>query len=355
MNDSPNIQYKKNKRHKSVPIALLILFSITLISLLGVRRLIYEYKVRVQDDHDYRRIQEFNALIRDAIEIGNNGLEAASSCIQKDIKEKLDLKVLKTCMNDNLPYPEFDNILRDNLQYNVFTKHKEMDNNRNNIFVLVNGNIVASYNHVNDAFDDVIKLGSTITLDHMINEYYYNKELSLGASHKLNTQYKDLLVWQSYDPGYEYKKYSNINLKTLDEIFIRDGLDVLKSYELLIPTYITDYGNIFGDSDIPGSNEKNNKIIIVQKLNIVDWINYKHPGFFTPDTTDDIDYNYNNLSAVLNIFIIINCMSVLGYGVIFMATHNTIISQEEKLYDKDEMIYEIINGKENELDNDKTS
>ena len=339
----------KKRKPRCAPIALLILFSITLVSLLGIRRLIYEYKNRVQDDHDYRRIQEFNALVRDALEIGKNGIDTASYSLQKDIKEKLDLSVLKTCMNDNLPYPEFDNVLRDNLQYNAFTKHKEMDNNRNNIFVLVNGNIVASYGHTYDAFDNVIKLGSTVTLEHMIREYYYNKELSLDTSHKLNNQYKDLLVWQSCDPGKGYEKYDRVNLKTLDEIFIRDGFEALSTYEILIPTYITDYGNIFGDVDIPGSNEKTNKIIIVQKLNIVDWINYKHPGFFTPDTTDDIEYNYNNLSVILNIFILINCMSVLGYGVIFMASHNTIVSQEDRLDDKDEIINNILTSDQKKM------
>ena len=92
------------------------------------------------------------------------------------------------------------------------------------------------------------------------------------------------------------------------------------------------------------------KIIIVQKLNIVDYINFYCPELFDISESDkQIAENYEDLMVMLNIFIVIECLSIVSYAVLFIGYYNhTILIDEmsdklnpikekiEDLFDKDD-------------------
>ena len=116
-----------------------------------------------------------------------------------------------------------------------------------------------------------------------------------------------------------------MTLKDFTDVMINEDIDSLASYDILIPKYITDNGNIFGEFDVAGQDRKsNNKLIIVQKLNMVDWINYIYPDFFETDRTDTVEYNYVQLLRMINIFIIINSITFIGFAIIFVFGYNKI-------------------------------
>ena len=120
-----------------------------------------------------------------------------------------------------------------------------------------------------------------------------------------------------------YTMPTEINEEALDQIVLHGTKDELSSFEILIPKYITENGNIFGEYDVAGdSKDVNNKIIIVQKLNMVDWIDSFHPDFFNTDKTDSIEYNYNQLLIIINVFIILCCIAMFGFVIYTITIYN---------------------------------
>ena len=57
---------------------------------------------------------------------------------------------------------------------------------------------------------------------------------------------------------------------------------------------------------------------------MVDWINYIYPDFFETDRTDTVEYNYVQLLRMINIFIIINSITFIGFAIIFVFGYNKI-------------------------------
>ena len=105
-----------------------------------------------------------------------------------------------------------------------------LDQNRNSIFVLANSKIIANYTHNKD-----------FVLDHdeedprniytIISDKSYNKELCLNAVRKIENQYKDIVVWQFFEPkNQNVPMYTRVTMNTLRSIFDEYGIDGLESY-----------------------------------------------------------------------------------------------------------------------------
>jgi hypothetical protein len=60
------------------------------------------------------------------------------------------------------------------------------------------------------------------------------------------------------------------SLEQLKNIFFKEGIDGLKGYNVLVPVYITDDGDLFGTPDIGPDGKVNHthKIIVVQRFSI---------------------------------------------------------------------------------------
>lgn len=324
------ISIKQIKKRYSLT---LILFILCMIGVMGVRRAISVYNDRAKVIAENNRVKEFNAMIRSAKYMAEYGLDRSIDQINSDVKNYVDLTRLKVALTVNTKYELFDTILRNNLQQNIFTSYG-LDVNRNNIFVIVNGYLIASYSKDDTYLKEPVRTGEGVILENIIKNRFYNKELGFTALHRLKTQYKGLILYQPIPPmgGVKemYPMLSDIDIQTLDTIMLYGAKEELASYEILIPKYITDNGNIFGEYDVAGEpKDVNNKIIIVQKLNMVDWIEKFHPDFFSVDKTDSIEYNYNQLLTFINIFIIICCTAMFAFMVYLLTSYNQIKQNDD--------------------------
>lgn len=65
---------------------------------------------------------------------------------------------------------------------------------------------------------------------------------------------------------------SDINV--IESEYLKYGIGVLKSYNIIVPSYLTDHGDIFGIPDITpdGTRSDNHKITIIQEFNLFDSI-----------------------------------------------------------------------------------
>ena len=102
----------------------------------------------------------------------------------------------------------------------------------------------------------------------------YNQELSreaIDAILKLNSQKNDFIIWKS---GKSNIEISNNNIDELLNELQKYNYDIneLKGYDILIPVYITEDGDILGvkDVDMIGRYNDNCKMVLVQKLNLYD-------------------------------------------------------------------------------------
>ena len=321
-------------------ISILILFIASVFVLLGMRRAVIEYRNNVYDEHVEDNLEKFDSILYSACELGQINLLRRAETISDEINRTINLDELKNIMDNNLPCPELDEIFRKSLQTNPYIgASPTISGNRNNIFVIINGKIVADYIHDNKLYSaykehEPVVMGSSVAPEDIIENGFYNKALSLDAVDKIKKQYKGLIVWQQREPVYydDIPMYDTFGLKELHEVFTKYGVDGLDSFDILLPVYITEYGNIFGDYDVPGETtlDNNNKIIIVQKLNLRDYITFRFPNLFSQDTL--IVSRFNHLILMLNIFVIIECLSLIAYALSFISYYNYRITIENDEY-----------------------
>lgn len=106
----------------------------------------------------------------------------------------------------------------------------------------------------------------------------YNEELSKEAIDtilKLNLQKNDFIIWQS---GKSNIEISNNNIDELLNELQKYNYDIneLKGYDILIPVYITEDGDILGVKDVDriGRYNDNCKMVLVQRLNLYDILSH---------------------------------------------------------------------------------
>ena len=321
---------RRNSFNHSAYFAIVILFIVALVILIGIRRSIVEYHDGIHQDYTEDRMETFNSVLIQSCMLGNFGLVNSSAKIQQDINLQLDWDMLEKCFTNNEQYPEFDLILRSTLQKNAYTANARIDQTRNSIFVMLNGKIIAYYGHDLNT-ESPLRLGDGITPNELIDGNFYNEELSHRAIDLIQNQYKGLIVWQERQPSnYDIPKYSSVNLKQFKEIFETYGIEGLDSFDILLPVYITEYGNIFGDYDIPGltHSDSDNKIILVQKLNLKDYVSAYFPDLFDNSAEKSINDRFDHVMTMMNIFIILNCMAMVAFAFVFIMHYNVRLEME---------------------------
>lgn len=287
-----------------------------------------QYNIEEYHNTTIRKIKNIRwEYIDNAITLINFGiedkLEIIANNIYNEIENELDKEQLKKSLSDNKYYRDFNVILRRNLENPKISILSNLDTNRNSIFVLCNDKLISSYSHSDSLGNPFIPLEddkkcAENDINTLINNHFYNKELSLWSLNKINDQHKGLILFQENDPLVDnLPHYTHINKNDLKEIYEKYGLDGLGSYEFLVPVYITEYGNVFGEYDTT-MNKKRNKIIIIQKYNIKDYFDSFTPQVLYTSTIEDLESRYKLMENMLNIF------NILLYIIMIIYTLNTV-------------------------------
>lgn len=116
---------------------------------------------------------------------------------------------------------------------------------------------------------------SSISLDDFAKMHYneYLAQKSIDQIKLENIDKYDFIFWEkdpSSIPGHQKIKDMDIN-KVL-EVYKKEGISTLKSYDILVPIYIDKNGDIFKDSETNIFENQNDeyKIIIIQRINMYD-------------------------------------------------------------------------------------
>jgi hypothetical protein len=88
---------------------------------------------------------------------------------------------------------------------------------------------------------------------------HYNPELGFASLENIILKKSDSLVF--YEPNYPISNGHQIvkypSMDQLRQVFYKEGLDGLKNYTFLVPVYITDDGDLFGNPDISSDGKVN--------------------------------------------------------------------------------------------------
>lgn len=320
----------KHMNHRlSLYIVTMFLFIMSIIIMNGFESSVENYYEESISTYKDSRWDSFQTNLKAVRALGFSSLTEKSERIQHDIKTNLDMRKLKNTLDNNSYYSDFDNILRNYLQTNAFN-NKKMDQNRNSIFVICNGKIIANYAH-DSLYGIPYREGEIIEgndLRTIIEQDYYNKELSLKALDLINSQSADLIIWQARKPSnLNAEKYNTLSSINMRQIFEEEGIDGFESYEFLLPVYITDYGNIFGEFDVTSDANKSNKLIIIQRLNVKDYFTSTIPGsdILTEDKLISLVDNYIYLGIIIHLFETILYISIIMYILFVVFSINQLL------------------------------
>lgn len=225
-----------------------------------------------------------------------------SESIEKDILNlsNEESKQVQSDMSSDI----FNNTLND-----IIMKHIEnislnnINNHRNGIVVMSNSGFIEDFNYrrakvKNDDFH-------FRSWEDSINNSY-NKELDKNAIDKILNRTSGVIALESYDliKNEDHIMLKELTYDSLFEVYLNEGLNGLRNYQIFVPYYITDIGDIFGVPDITqGVKNDNNKIIIAQEFNLYDQLTKNdYDDIFNNNKISDIIYRYNIVLRLLYVF-----------------------------------------------------
>jgi hypothetical protein len=265
-------------------------------------------------DHLHAQAEENSKLISSNIEYELKNL--SESKIQK-LREDMD----KNSINEDL-----HKILNDNIK-NV--KFNGINNHRNGIVVMTSEGFIEDFNYRRASTS---KEGALLRDWETGLETSYNKQLDKDAIDKLLNRSSGIIAMESYDltKNSNHIKIKELTYETLLEVFCEEGIEGLRNYQIFVPSYITDTGDIFGTDDIVhGTKVENHKIIVVQEFNLYDQIMINDGGIFSDEEVDETDARYSDLFNMLYTFGLVLIAAVCALIFYFCDVYNRILELEE--------------------------
>ena len=324
---------KKSKINRFVSIILLTLASFIIILTVCDNAILSIKNSRAAAIEDVKK-RDFATVwmsILNYMEDAEKQTSGVATNIENDIKATFDLQDLqyKLDSGDKEARTKLSEIFRKNID-EVYVG--DVNNNRNSIIILEGYDSI-----VEDLFVDpesreegaVIKNPSSPTLSQYQNTTY-NKELFTSAVRKIRTHTDKIIAIEPYNyiKG-EHEKIPEMNYHNLERVYINEGVQGLRNYQFLVPVYITDSGDIFGQKDIEnGVPQENHKFIVIQTFNIYDQIMFNSPEFGDDDYIGRINARYDRILNSLYIMGIIICTLILFIIVYFFSLYNILITKE---------------------------
>lgn len=106
------------------------------------------------------------------------------------------------------------------------------------------------------------------------------------------------------------------SISSIKDSYKANGLDALKNYNILVPAYITDDGDIFGvpDVDNHGLKISNHKLFIVQEYNIYDAINAHNDDLmkYNEDIQNVRESTKGNIDSTVQSYVIIIILTLFS-------------------------------------------
>lgn len=255
---------------------------------------------------------------------------------EEEIRDTLNLDDLQTDLEQSIYTDELSEIFKSNIKGKYLN---DIEDHFNGTFV-----VSGDFTILEDYNTGRINKAKTTDQWSLYNEAEeaYNKGLCLNALKKMKDHSTQLICMEvTKSENLDHIKIEEADYDTLKNVYVKEGIEGFKNYQFLVPAYITDTGDIFGQQDIvKGKINKTYKFIIIQEFNLYTQFLKSHPEFseknnlkvITNDHITTLNYLY-----ILGIAIVIGIISMIFY---FVLMYNNFIHGYEKAIEnqKDEAL-----------------
>jgi hypothetical protein len=249
--------------------------------------------------------------------------ETVANLIESNIRDKYsDLSVLENEMKEE-DYTNLNKLISSTLTDKVLYLNG-VKNSQNSIIVATSKDIIYNKDYSSTVDDDSATASHETTADFI--EKNYNRELAENAYKEIITMPDSYLFIEPYESNVKgHKYYKKVTIDTLREVYSKEGIEGLKNYELVVPAYINDTGDIFGHLEITqGVKHDTYRLIVVQRCNIYDQI-VQHKSYLVTESTDQVSKNRNLLLNLVYIVGIVIFVNFIVYLIPMIILFNTFI------------------------------
>lgn len=263
--------------------------------------------------------------------------KAISTNVETEIKES-DMDVIKADLDKGIFSEDLYDIIRQNIEGKSLNG---INNFRNDVIVMTQSGV----------YEDLsLKRASDANLrdwDYEISNSY-NQPLEQIAIDKILSHSDELIIAEPTNllpSSTEHMVLDEATIITLKEVYMEEGLEGLRNYEVLVPVYITDTGDIFGQQDvIQGVKQTNHKIIIVQEFNLYDQLSRNSKELYSDlvesEETGDLDIRYSRIFSLLYLIGIFYAADIVCMLFYFSSKFNATVIEDRRSSDR---------GKENNI------
>lgn len=302
-------------------------------SVFGYKNIISLVKENCQKTTEAFREEQFKVLWSSLNNLqlqSEKEISKISEDIERDILALSDEKLQKLHydMTNNIHNQDLHKILMKNIENQNLN---DIRNHRNGVVVMSTEGYLEDFNY---------RRANLVAEDHESSfrewddnlKNSYNETLEKNAIEKLLNRTSGIIALESYDliESDDHIKIKEMNYESLLQVFLAEGMEGLRNYQIFVPYYITDIGDIFGIPDISqGIKVDNNKIIVVQEFNLYDQIMLtENSELFNDNEIKNVTSRYNELLRWLYIVGIILVTGVSGLIFYFCGIYNEIIERE---------------------------
>lgn len=259
-----------------------------------------------------------------------------AKAIELQIKNHFDLNELKEGLDNNdARYTDaVYQIIRNNME-NVHLNG--VDNNRNSMIVLEGYDTI-----IEDFFVDPDSREKELSIDegeqlHLSSyrDTTYNTELFDISMRRLRNHTTDIIAIEPYNYIHgDHRKIDSLSYEAFEELYVEEGFDGFRNYQFMVPVYITDTGDIFGQQDVVnGIKQETHKFTVITTFNLYDQLSSFKEDIGDDDCIRNIVNRYSRILNSLYILGLIVCAIIILIILYSVYIYNCIIDLNKDLLD----------------------
>ena len=312
-------------RHKSMTnmVGDIIMFLIILTILCSC---VMYYVLKETKKIETFELAEESRIISEAILAIKGEVEAKSTTQLKDISRNItdeiydsfDMVALQAQMTSG-NYPDDLKVV---FRKNIINKCTitGLDPAYNNIFICNYDGIIADFSNVYASEKEARTWQYEYSKS--ANPEMFQATIKHIIDQNMNTLFVEEIKYPDDYNTSDNNKFVTMTRNDLVAIYKEHGLDGLKQYNFFVPVYVMENNDIFGTNDIDdGVKVKNNKFIIIQRYNLYDYIKKYNLDTELETLTAQ---NFDRLSSVIYLYIIVNIVCVLAMLMHVLSTVNKV-------------------------------
>ena len=329
---------KKKFRNYIIVVGLLLISFVTILAVCDNSiRQVNNAKESAIIDVKKRDFQAVWAYIESLSDVAERQATTVANRIEAEIKQEFpNLDELEEGLNNG--DEEYVNKVSEIIRDNIDGVHLgNVPNNRNAMIVLERYDMVVEDLLVDPESREEGKELKDPSSKSLLKyrDTTYNVELFDNAIRRIRNHTDQVIAIEPYnyiDEGTEHELISDMNFGNLERVYINEGFEGLRNYQFLVPVYITDTGDIFGQKDIVnGVRQDNHKFIVIQTFNLLDQLVELNPEIGDDDYLRHVTDRYDSILTSLYLIGLAACIIIINVILYFFSLYNTIISKNEEI------------------------